>query len=188
MLEYELTRGEGEDKDTINLKDYVVGELYTVKPEVGYFKKRDMRIGLNDYVPWDKIEQEPGKGKKIIISRRYYPEGSIFVSTCGFEFLTNTIIHVLYIGPRKLFFKRVNGDDFEELDSFIYLHEDLKSPTIDEMWDYIVEHEDIEKYREELDEILSTSKMYHEEKAEQERNEANKNKVLIKKIKRENIN
>ena len=36
---YVLTRGELEDRDTIDLKKCYVGELYTVKPEVGYLRK-----------------------------------------------------------------------------------------------------------------------------------------------------
>ena len=178
MLKYKLTNGEEEDKNTLNLDKYFVGELYTVKQEVGYFKKSDMRIALGDYIPWDKIEEEPGKGKKIIFSH-YYGDR---IPTSGYEFLTNEGFSILFMRPNKILFNKVVSD-LDEIDVFIYVNGKLRNPTTEEMWNYILEHENIEEYKEELKEINRMSNIYHEDKKDLERIEASKDKVLIKKIK-----
>lgn len=178
MLKYKLTKGEAEDKNTLNLDKYFVGELYTVKPEVGYFKKSDMRIALGDYIPWDKIEEEPGKGKKIIFSH-YYGDR---IPTSGNEFLTNEGFSILFMRHNKILFNKVVSD-FDEIDVFIYVNGKFRHPTTEEMWAYIIEHENIEEFKEELKEINRMSHIYHEDKKDLEKKAASKDKVLIKKIK-----
>lgn len=180
MLEYKLTKGEGTDSDTVKLNEYLIGELYTVKPEVGYFVKNDMRIGFNDYIPWSKIEQKPGKGKKIIVKCSYRPNGEL--SLGAIEFLTNRLLDVIYIAPHKLIFNRANACSYKTYNAFVYLREGLKNPTTEEMWNYILEHENVEQYYEELNAIISNSEMYCNKKLELENIENNKNKLLIKKI------
>lgn len=180
MLEYKLTKGEVTDSDTVKLNEYLIGELYTVKPEVGYFNKKDLRIGLSDFMPWDKIEQEPGKGKKIIFD--YYCDLGSDIPSCGNEFLTKEVFPILFMRSNKIILNKAESS-FDEFDAFIYLNGKLRHPTTDEMWAYIIEHEDTEKYKEELNNIKRMSKIYHEDREEFEGKEASKDKVLIKRIK-----
>lgn len=180
MIKYKLTKGEEEDKNTINLNNYCIGELYTVKPEIGYFNKKDMRIGLSDFMPWDKIEQEPGKCKKIIFD--YYCDLGSDIPSCGNEFLTKEVFPILFMRSNRIILNKAESS-FDEFDAFIYLKGKLRHPTTDEMWAYIIEHEDTERYKEELNNIKRMSNIYHEDREEFERKEACKDKVLIKRIK-----
>ena len=90
MTKYVLTVGEKEDSRTVNLNDYIVGELFTIKPEAGYFTRNDLvdRFLYTKYsLPFDKLDTNP---KKIIIKNSFAIRNAM--PTQAKEFLTDAFM------------------------------------------------------------------------------------------------
>lgn len=173
MAKYVLAKGEKVDKNTVRVEDYIKAEIRMVSEEKGYI--------TNKYVGdhYDFLFHENSHSKKvgdIIIKNNLALKRSLPVPVE--EFLTGTRFEkVTFL--KSITGRRVIGrSSAKELDTFVYLFLDFY-PTVEELWTYIQEHENVEEYKEQLEELKAQGSLRHliakkvqeeeQERAEQER-------------------
>ena len=172
MAKYVLAKGEKADKNTVRVQDYVIARLYMVKEEKGYIDNTNTDNQM-DFIGYETRNLD--QIGDIIVKNSLAIKGHI--PTKAEEFLTGTKFELLSFQQNVIKTRLVSRVSARELDTFVYLFLD-HHPTVEQLWKYIQEHENVEEYREQLEELKKQGLANHQQakineklKAEEEERE-----------------
>lgn len=170
MEKYVLTQGEEKDKNTIDTNKLLKVKLCIIKENIGFIKRGELynlcsKYGYVDNICFDETDIIVKKpiSYDLGITPRYVT-----------EFLTGTKIPFVGIGvdPEANHFYDKNyiiNTRKKELDAFATDNHHAITPSVDETWNYIQEHENVAAYAKDLETLLEEASRIHEEKKQEQR-------------------
>ena len=176
MAKYILEKGAKPDKNTVRVEDYLIGTLYTTTEEQGYIEKKYFETEW-DFVGNIKRPEKITKEGEIMIKNTPALKTKL-LSPKATEFLTGVQLDLLSYRPDPLGKVILTRSSSKELDTFVYMFRG-DHPTVEQLWEYIQTHENIEEYKKQLEELKAQGSLRHllkqkieeelQERAEQER-------------------
>lgn len=176
MANYVLEKGLKPDKNTVRVEDYLKGTLYIATEEQGFIEKKDYKTD------WDFVGKIKGPGRieevgEIMIKNTPAIKSRL-LSSKATEFLTGVQLDLLSHRAEPTGHMYLTRTSSNELDTFVYIFKGYH-PTVEELWEYIQMHKDVEEFKKQLEDLKAQGTLRHlfkhktnkelEEKAEQER-------------------
>ena len=164
MANYILEKGVKPSKDTVRVQDYIMAELFVPTPEQGYLERKKVKTDF-DYIRqyYSGIES-----KGTIIIKNTLPV-KLNIPTKATEFLTGVQFDLLSYQADLTNHKMITRTSSKEFDTYVYFFRGYY-PTVEQLWNYIQTHENIEEYKKQLEELKAEGIMRHlaKRQAEQE--------------------
>ncbi len=173
MANYILEKGVKPSKDTVRVQDYIMAELFVPTPEQGYLERKKVKTDY-DYI---KNYYSGIESKGTIIIKNTLPV-KLNIPTKATEFLTGVQFDLLSYQADLTNHKMITRTSIKEFDTYVYFFHGYY-PTVEQLWNYIQTHENIEEFKKQLEDLKAQGTLRHlfkhktnkelEEKAEQER-------------------